>query len=92
MIKSYNISDAKTLRNKRIRSFIVVVGIVLMTTIYMVLLHFSLNFFGIAHDIPVREMEGEFVLLILLLMLIGLLFLIVLLLLSLAEIFHRLKV
>ena len=92
MIKSFNISDAKTVKDKKTRSFIVIVGIVFMTAIYMILLHLILNCFGVDPSLPLRQMDGGFVLLSLFFMLLALLVLIVILLFALAEIFHRLKV
>lgn len=91
-MSSFNISDAKTEKNRRFRALMHVVNAVVVSFIFMTLLHITADFFKIDPNLRVRDMDGEVVFWSLTLMLISIVTLFGLSLILLGKIFEKLKI
>ncbi|QUM90549.1 hypothetical protein HWV03_18000 [Moritella sp. 36] len=70
-MKSFNISDAKTEKSRKVRTLIHVINAVVVSIIFMTLLHLVAGFFNIDPNLRVRDMDGKIVFVSLGVMLIG---------------------
>jgi len=91
-MQSFNISDAKTEKNKNTRKFIHIINAAIVTSVFVILLRLVAKLLSINPDLPIRSMDGGMVGLFLLSMLILLVLLFGLSLFILGYIFGKLRV